>query len=717
MPANSCCPAVNAFTSPTPRKGAEPGSVLHIPADGQGELLSRLHSGHRITARVDWARRYRHMRFHTATHLLCALVPHAVDGCSITADYARLDFHMTDPLDKEEISRGIARLVAEARPVGHSWITDEELDANPQLVRSMSVQPPRGTGRVRVLRIDCVDLQPCGGTHVANTAEVGAVVATKIEKKSASTRRVVLGFAGRTVPGDPAAAFCHRNSRRASRLEAPMGPIAPLQALRLAPAAALAFALAAALPTLPARAASVVRTAEVRAELLAHAPQGVLPGQPIWLGLQLEHAPDWHTYWKNPGDSGAATTLDWRLPQGVSAGEIDWPAPHRLPIGPLVNYGYEGKVLLVAPLFLPVGYSARTVDIALRADWLVCKVECLPQSGDFQISLSTGATPLAVHRQAFDAASAARPAAITAAAQARVEDGDAAAGRDRTSRSRCAACRRRSSPKCRVSSSLPHRSHRIGPATPGPAACRFAMQRSASPRHLAVVLRFADRPAVRLDAPVAGEWPAGARRPAGSIATAGPSGAADAALDAGVESGRLGFGLALLAALAGGVLLNLMPCVFPVLSLKVLGFARHAGERRRLLAGALAYAAGVLLSFLVLGAVLLALRAAGEQLGWGFQLQSPAMVAGLALLFTMIGLNLAGVFELGSILPAGWLDLQARHPTVEAFMSGVLAVAVASPCTAPFMGAALGLALALPATEALAVFAALEWAWRCPMWC
>jgi misacylated tRNA(Ala) deacylase len=134
------------------------------------------------------------MRFHTATHLLCALVPHPVDGCSITADYARLDFHMTDPLDKLVLEAGLERLVAEAHPVSQRWITDAELDANPGLVRSMSVQPPRGTGRVRLLEIEGVDLQPCGGTHVANTAEIGALVVRKIEKKSASTRRVVLAF-------------------------------------------------------------------------------------------------------------------------------------------------------------------------------------------------------------------------------------------------------------------------------------------------------------------------------------------------------------------------------------------------------------------------------------------------------------------------------------------------------------------------------------------
>lgn len=177
------------------RKGAAPGEIVHVPAPGQEALLATLAPGQPVTACIDRARRERHMRFHTATHLLCALVPHPVDGCSITAESARLDFHMTDPLDKEALTAGLARLVAGAHPVRHRWISEAELDANPGLVRSMSVQPPRGLGRVRVLEIEGVDLQPCGGTHVANTADIGAVVVTKIEKKSAQTRRVVLGFA------------------------------------------------------------------------------------------------------------------------------------------------------------------------------------------------------------------------------------------------------------------------------------------------------------------------------------------------------------------------------------------------------------------------------------------------------------------------------------------------------------------------------------------
>ena len=169
--------------------------ALQLQAAVQALAGQRALLGDAVVAEIDGARRDAHRRFHTATHLLCALVPHPVDGCSITACYARLDFHMSEPLDKAELSAGIARYVAAAHPVSHRWISETELDANPGLVRSMSVQPPRGMGRIRVLEIAGVDLQPCGGTHVSNTAEIGAVVVTKIEKKSAMTRRVILGFA------------------------------------------------------------------------------------------------------------------------------------------------------------------------------------------------------------------------------------------------------------------------------------------------------------------------------------------------------------------------------------------------------------------------------------------------------------------------------------------------------------------------------------------
>ncbi|MBE7366978.1 alanyl-tRNA editing protein [Ramlibacter pallidus] len=180
-------------------EGRPTAEIAHVPDPGQEALLAHLQPGTTVRARIDWERRHKLMRFHTGTHLLCHLVPQLVNGCSITPDYARLDFNMTDPLDKDALTEGITRLVAAGHAVEVGAITDEELDANPALVKSMSVQPPRGTGRIRTIRIgagdSAVDFQPCGGTHVANTAEIGRVVVTKIEKKSATTRRVVLGFA------------------------------------------------------------------------------------------------------------------------------------------------------------------------------------------------------------------------------------------------------------------------------------------------------------------------------------------------------------------------------------------------------------------------------------------------------------------------------------------------------------------------------------------
>ncbi|MCB1987123.1 MAG: thioredoxin family protein, partial [Burkholderiaceae bacterium] len=244
------------------------------------------------------------------------------------------------------------------------------------------------------------------------------------------------------------------------------------------------------------------------------------------------------------------------------------------------------------------------------------------------------------------------------------------------------------------------------------ASLPLSPERGASPAHLPLVLAPEGRSAGDTPqgwhtvAAVEGQWSRAAP-------LTGVSPALAAALAANQQASQplaaTGGALltALLGGLMGGLLLNLMPCVFPVLAIKVMGFARHGNHQRAQRLGGLAYTAGVVLSFMALGGLLLALRAAGEQLGWGFQLQSPAVVAVLALLFTLIGLNLAGVFEFGQFVPGRLATLQARHPAGDAFLTGVLAVAIASPCTAPFMGAALGFAIDMPAPQALAVFAAL----------
>ena len=451
----------------------------------------------------------------------------------------------------------------------------------------------------------------------------------------------------------------------------------------------------------PRAATAEVRTAEVRAELVAHAPQGVEPGQTLWLGLRIEHAPKWHTYWKNPGDSGLPTTLAWTLPAGFSAGEIEWPTPARQPIGPLMNYGYEGTLLLPVPVKVPAGFREATLEVKLRADWLVCKDVCIPQGGDFALSLPARAAT-ASHAALFAAAREAAPRDVqTRTATARLEGGRLVFEFDGLP----------AALQGRELALLPETAGVIANAEPqqvqwqgSQLTMRVAVdpQRSESPRTLPAVLIGGPDPAgVRVQVEVTTPWPAV------TPVTAPAAAPLPAAAPAAPDGPAMGWALALVLALAGGALLNLMPCVFPVLSLKVLGYAAHAHDRRQLMAGGVAYTAGVVLSFVALAGVLLALRAGGEQLGWGFQLQNPGVVAALAALFTLIGLNLAGAFEFGSVLPAGWAGARARHPLADQALTGVLAVAVASPCTAPFMGASLGLAVTLPAAQALAIFAAL----------
>ncbi|TFY96271.1 protein-disulfide reductase DsbD family protein [Ramlibacter rhizophilus] len=470
---------------------------------------------------------------------------------------------------------------------------------------------------------------------------------------------------------------------------------------------ALALSPSGAFAQLATGSAQVV-TERVRAELLAHAPEGVAPGKPVWLGLQLAHQPEWHTYWKNSGDSGLPTTLEWTLPPGVVAGDIAWPVPKKIPIGNLANYGYEGTVLLPVPLTITPEFRppllGGNLDVKLKAQWLVCKKECIPEEGEFALKLPVqGSTGL--HGANFQAAFDAQPQALPTSGSARVEGqtlklevpGLPAAARGQ--------------------------SLEAFPETPGvietAAAWRqgwrgetwtaeipLATHLGATPAQLPVVLASGDK-AWRVDLPVAGTWPAASAAAAVSpgLEQALRANAAAAAVPAG--GANLSLWAALLGALVGGLILNLMPCVFPVLAVKLVGFTRHGLDRRARRVGGLAYAAGVVLSFLALGALMLALRAAGEQLGWGFQLQSPWVVAGLAALFTLIGLNLAGVFEFGALLPSRVSSFQLRHPVADAFLSGMLAVAIASPCTAPFMGASLGFAVAMPPAQALLVFAAL----------
>ena len=466
---------------------------------------------------------------------------------------------------------------------------------------------------------------------------------------------------------------------------------------------------------------SVVTTEQVRAELMAQAPQGAGAGQPVWVGLQLTHQPEWHTYWKNPGDSGLPITLAWTLPEGVTAGEIAWPLPKKIPIGDLANYGYEGTVLLPVPLSITPAFKpsllGNNLDIKLKDTWLVCKLECVPQDGEFVLQVPVrGST--ALNSAAFAASLKSQPAELEGDSQVTVEGKQlkfSVTGLPPTLRGRQLEFFPETPEVINPAAAWSQQWTQVAGKDVWGASLPLSEHRAESPRLLPLVLVASidgQRQGFRVQAKVQGDWPP-------VVGAAGSSAAGPATLtavpvgDNGAPGARLsppvsiGLWAALLGALLGGMILNLMPCVFPVLAIKVMSFTRHAKDRRGHRISGLAYSAGVVLSFLALGALLIVLRSAGEQLGWGFQLQSPAVVAALAVLFTVIGLNLAGLFEFGRFLPTAVLSLEARNPAVNAFLSGVLAVAIASPCTAPFMGASLGLALALPPLQALLIFMTL----------
>ena len=481
-----------------------------------------------------------------------------------------------------------------------------------------------------------------------------------------------------------------------------------LAALGLAAVMAALTTFAQAAPT------SVVRTEQVRAELVAQAPDGVAPGKKVWIGLQLTHQPGWHTYWKNPGDSGLPTTLQWTLPPGVVPGEIAWPVPRKLPLGHLANYGYEGTVLLPVPLTITPEFKPSVtgdLPIHVKASWLVCREECIPQEGEFALSIAARSST-ALNAAAFQASFEAQPQPVAAPSAVQI-----AGNAIRVRVSGLPATLRDQKLEF-----FPEIGEVIEPAANWTQAWQgdtwtaevpLSAHRSESPAVLPIVLTSGDR-GWRTEAKVSGSWPAASGGAA--VATISPSLAAalrnagatpDTTAPAAPATPSLTLVAALFGALLGGLILNLMPCVFPILAVKVVGFTRHAGDHRGHRLGGLAYTAGVVASFAALGGLMLALRAAGEELGWGFQLQSPTVVATLAALFTLIGLNLAGVFQFTGFMPSRVATLQARHPAADAFLSGILAVAVASPCTAPFMGASLGFAIGLPAPQALAVFVAI----------
>lgn len=455
---------------------------------------------------------------------------------------------------------------------------------------------------------------------------------------------------------------------------------------------ALAMALPAVAQSVEAQPAGAAR--HVAAELVAER-QGIAPGETVQIALRQQIQKGWHTYWRNSGDSGQATEIKWSLPSGWQAGPLTWAPPQRIAVGPLMNYGYAGEVLLPVAITAPA--SARPGDkvtLQAKVSLLVCAEVCVPEDDALSLTLPVTAAPAPQDPRwgppiAAALAAAPKPAGLAAVFQPRATGvalavtGAALKGADMAG-----------------AYFYPFESTVIDHAKPqaierGPdgltltLAPGYGFQGGKAPVSVAGVLAVGDKAYEVTATP--GAPPPGASG-LGPPPTKGAGGA------------DLGLAAAALFAVLGGLILNLMPCVFPILAMKAASLAGHGEDQAEARQQGLAFGVGSVLTFLALAGGLIALKAAGSAIGWGFQLQSPAVVAVLALLMLTVALNLSGLFEVGTSLQGAGTGLASKGGAAGAFFTGALAVVVAAPCTAPFMGPALGWALTQTPAEALTVF-------------
>ena len=418
----------------------------------------------------------------------------------------------------------------------------------------------------------------------------------------------------------------------------------------------------------------------LKAELVSEYQQ-VMPGQQLWLALHFIPDEHWHTYWQNPGDSGLATSISWQLPDGMTVGDIQWPTPQAFSIPPLMNYGFEGPTVLLSQLTVPADFRGDQLSIRARADWLVCEEICIPADAEFALTVPVG-----------------QAAVLSDSATAVVASGKS-----------------KLPIPLMVSGSFDLAGGSFSAAIRGLPDVDFQ-------QFFVAATELVDHAAAQQLLFSEGEWLL--RQNLNTYFTSAPeqfelvmvsSNGQGYSLSLTLADGTAempattsqGLWLVLLMAAAGGLILNLMPCVFPVLSLKALSIAANSGQRAEQRRDALWYTLGVVLSFVSLALLLLALRAAGSAVGWGFQLQSPWLVALLAYLLFALGLSLSGVVQFGLGLMSAGSGLTQSKGAKGSFFTGVLAVVVASPCTAPFMGGALGYAVTQPPLLALLVFVAL----------
>lgn len=454
-----------------------------------------------------------------------------------------------------------------------------------------------------------------------------------------------------------------------------------------------------------------VTSPRVAATLLSNRDT-VIPGERFTVALVQKLAPHWHTYWLNPGDSGEPTRIQWNLPAGATAGEILWPAPKAIRVEPLVNFGFEGTVLLPVEIAVPADAKAgETFSLKADATWLVCEKICIPEEGSFTLDLPVGAASVADE-----------------AAQARIAGALAALPKPASFRGK-----------------LRGEGDKLALELPGlPAG---ATDLRFFPVSETLIEHAADQPLAAGEKPVLSLVRSGAFKllqPEASgvltfrqdgetravtltadaepaLLTAAGTAASQARpavvrIPVAAEGADLTIWAALALAFAGGLILNLMPCVLPVLFIKALGFAQLAhADRSAVREQGLLFLGGVLIAFTVLAGAVIALGALGNSVGWGFQLQSPPLVIALAVVMVLIGLNLLGAFEIGSSITGMGDGLASRGGRLGAFMTGALAVVVATPCTAPFMGAAIGYAVTQPPVMAFAVFMALALGFALPV--
>ncbi|MDP5035174.1 MAG: protein-disulfide reductase DsbD family protein [Alishewanella sp.] len=421
----------------------------------------------------------------------------------------------------------------------------------------------------------------------------------------------------------------------------------------------------------------------LRAELVSEY-QTVKPGQTLQLALHFIPDEHWHTYWINPGDSGLPTSIDWQLPAGVTTGPIQWPTPQQFSIPPLMNYGFGGPTVLLSELTVPADYAATELNIAANVDWLVCEEICIPTSASFELTLAVAAQAI-VSETAVDLINlgkVSQPNVLAVSGQYDIAGGSLSAAISGL-------------PDIdfqhffvRATEVVDHAAPQQLLVSEGEWILRQPLNTyfTGAPEQFEVVLVSASGQGYSVQLQVASDGAASSSPATKTVPT---------------------LWLVLLMAAAGGFILNLMPCVFPVLSLKALSIAGNTGSQQQQRSDALFYSLGVVLSFVALALVLLALRSAGSAVGWGFQLQSPWLVAALAYLLFALGLSLSGLVQFGLGLMNTGSGLTQKKGGKGSFFTGVLAVIVASPCTAPFMGGALGYAVTQPPLLALLVFVAL----------